>query len=64
MKMKLDDLQVQSFVTDVQRAAPATDEIKGGLVPLPPFTEYPCSAIDACPTTWCQTETLIYPVCP
>ncbi len=62
--MKLSDLKVQSFVTDVKSTQPATQQFKGGAIVLLPFTQIPCSAIDACPTTWCQTETLLVPVCP
>ena len=47
MKLKLKDLEIQSFVTRVHRQA----GIEGGKTdPEPEFSEIPCSAIDACPS--------------
>jgi len=55
MKMKLENIKLQSFVT--------SNEITGGYEIWPedrtiqPLTKLPCSAIDACPSAWnCPTE--------
>jgi hypothetical protein len=61
MTLRLKDLKVKSFVT----AHETTAAIKGGRIgqigeKTIPFTQIPCSAIDACPTAWiCPSE----PIC-
>lgn len=42
MKMKLKDIEVQSFVTKENLVGGTKHE----------FTDIPCSAIDACPSAW------------
>jgi len=55
MKIKLQDLEVQSFVT----AASTAGELKGGKPVPPDNTQIPCSAIDACPTGYCPYITVL-----